>query len=916
MQLKFQVLDSDYFMNGQDPIIRLFGKTMEGKTVCAFVEGSRPYFYVQLVDVEGRNKEESMVKLTEFINTSFPGALIKTELVEKFLPIGYMEAKTKIVKLTLKEPSKVPHIRDELRTNNFVKEIFEADVLFKYRYMVDHGVSGMGWVSVEGDPSLTSTVKTKYKINVKKIESIDEEEDVEIKHMAIDIETASEREGLPDAARDKITMISMAFSPSHKENESLVFMVKHLEENADKSVKTFSSEREMLEGFIKTMDEFDPDTIIGYNINGFDIPYIIERYRQNRMKPLLGRCKIKSASHRKFGMINRSDVTGRVIVDAYEMIKANARIGLMKLKRYGLGDVSQELLGENKIDIAHSEITGYWNGTEEQIKKLIEYNRKDSVLALRLVLEKNLLDKSIELSKVSGILLQDTLSGGEASRVENLLLKEFNTRDYVIPCRPISEESQRRRVERETKALKGGIVLEPETGLHKECVVYMDFKSLYPSIYIAWNICPTTIIEKGTDTHGMETIKTPSGAEFVDKKIRVGIIPKIVQDLITERDIVKKEMDLENDGEKRRQLFAKQFALKIMANAFYGYTGYIRAKLYILDIANGITSCGRDLIRRTRDTVDSNTEHRVIYGDTDSVMVKTNTIDIDEAHNIGIMLEEHINNALDNIVKMKIECVFKTLIILTKKRYAGWSFEKHGGKWEDKLVMKGIETVRRDWCDLVSDTMYKVLEIILKEQDSKKAFDYVRVVLKNLQNNEVPIDNLIITKSVSKSLGTYKGIQPHVEVVKKMRMRNPTGAPGVGDRVGYVITQGLQLVSNRAEDPEYVKEKGLRIDSKYYIENQLIPPLERVFDAMGIEKSELLGAGKQMDLMSLFGKMGKKVKTKSKELSDPLGDIEGIICTKCQKTYKRPTLQGMCVECGGELIFYNGSGKSKFYSPS
>jgi len=912
MQLKFQVLDSDYFMNGQKPIIRIFGKTKEGKTVCAFVEGIKPYFYVQLADIEGKSKEESATDLAEFVNTSFPGLLIKAEIVEKFLPIGYLEEKTKIVKVTLKEPGKVPMVRDELRAKNFVKEVFEADVLFKYRYMADNGISGMGWVSVEGDPSTTTTVKTNYKINVKTITSVEEKEDAEIKHMAIDIETASEREGLPDATRDQITMISMAFSPTHKDNDSLVFMVKHLQENGDKTVKTFSSERDMLEEFIKVMNEFDPDTIIGYNINGFDLPYIIERYRQNRMKPTIGRCKTKAASNRKFGMISRSDVTGRVVVDAYEMIRANARVGLMKLKRYGLGDVSQELLGEDKVGIAHSEITEYWNGTEDQIKKLIEYNRKDSVLALRLVLEKNLLDKSIELSKVSGILLQDTLSGGEASRVENLLLKEFNIRDYVIPCRPIPEESQRRRVERETKALKGAIVLEPETGLHKECVVYMDFKSLYPSIYIAWNICPTTLVQENGVKSEVGTIKTPYGAEFVKNDVRVGIIPKIVQDLIIERDIVKKEMNSENDTEKRRQLYAKQFALKVMANAFYGYTGYIRAKLYVLDIANGITSCGRDLIQRTRDTVDNNTEHKVIYGDTDSVMVKTKTTDVDEAYKIGIMLEKHINDALENIVEMKIESVFKTLLILTKKRYAGWSFEKHGDEWEDKLVMKGIETVRRDWCDLVSDTLYRVLEIILKEQDSKKAFDYVRVVLKRLQNNEVPIDNLIITKSVSKSLGSYKGIQPHIEVVKKMRKRNPTGAPGVGDRVGYVITQGLQLVSNRAEDPEYVKEKGLRIDSKYYIENQLVPPLERVFEAMGIEKSELLGAGKQTDLMSLFGKKGKKSKTKSSD--DPLDSVEGIICTKCQKTYKRPSLKGTCTECGGEMAFYNGSEKSKFFN--
>jgi DNA polymerase I len=70
-----------------------------------------------------------------------------------------------------------------------------------------------------------------------------------------------------------------------------------------------------------------------------------------------------------------------------------------------------------------------------------------------------------------------------------------------------------------------------------------------------------------------------------------------------------------------------------------------------------------------------------------------------------------------------------------------------------------------------------------------------------------------------------------------MRRRSPASTPGVGDRVGFVIVQGLQLMSERAEDPEYIKQHNLKIDSKYYIESQLLPPLERVFEAIGIEAS-------------------------------------------------------------------------------
>jgi len=905
MEIKFQLLDCDYFMNGNRAVVRLFGKTEEGKTVCVFNDDAEPYFYAL---PSGTGKDGAQL-VADFLKKEFDSLVTKIENVQRFLPIGYQKEKTDMLKITLTDPSKVPSVREELRRKSFVKEIFEADILFKYRFMVDRNLRGMETVKAIGNPSTTTTVKTNHRITATKIEPSNDILTPELKYMSIDIEVVSGREGLPDARKDEIAMISMAFHPTHNGNESFVLLTKQIK-SEDKTVKTFVNEKEMLKEFLKIVDLFDPDVLIGYNINGFDFPYILERFRQCGVPCMLGRCVKKPATSRKFGMWYRNTATGRIIVDAYALIKESASKGLIRLKRYGLGDVSKVLLNEDKVDIAHSEIGKYWNGDEKKMEKLISYSRKDSILALKLVLEKNMLDKFIELSKVSGVLLQDVLSSGESIRLETLLLKRLNEADFVLPCRPPQGEISGRNIERETKALKGALVLEPETGFHASCVVYLDFKSMYPSIYISYNICPTTLLEKGSKEKGIDT---PYGIRFIPKDVRRGIIPQIVKQLITERDVVKKEMNAAKNENIRRELNAKQFALKIMANALYGYTGYTRAKLYVLDIANAITSCGRDLIQKTRDIVEEDKQYKVIYGDTDSIMVKTKTKDLDEAFKIGLELEEKINKELSGIVKMKIESIFKSLLILTKKRYAGWSFEKRGDEWEDKLIMKGIETVRRDWCDLVSDTLFRVLEIVLKEQDPKKAFEYVRGVLKKLQNNEIPIERLIITKSISKPIRSYKGIQPHVEVVKKMRKRSPGDAPGVGDRIGFVITQGLRLLSNRAEDPEYVKTHGLKIDSKYYIENQLIPPLERVFDSMGVDKSELLGVGRQTLLTTLFNKKKQKKGDKGKSLEIPLKSIDGIICEKCSKTYRRPPLIGKCDSCGGGILFYKGIEKSKYY---
>jgi len=471
----------------------------------------------------------------------------------------------------------------------------------------------------------------------------------------------------------------------------------------------------------------------------------------------------------------------------------------------------------------------------------------------------------------------------------------------VIPLKPSEEEILRRKEERLTKSLKGALVLEPKVGLHTKYTIYLDFKSMYPSIFISFNICPTTLCIRKKN---LKTIKTPYGTEFVSPEVRVGLIPKTVRKLIKERDRIKAEMKKVSDEKKKSLLNAKQIALKYMTNAFYGYTGYLRARIYVLDIANAITSCGRYFIRKTKELVESDKRFSVLYGDTDSVFVATNVKTPEEAFSIGEQLEKKINAGLEGKVKIKIEAVFKTLLILSKKRYAGLALERFNSELHEKVVMKGIETVRRDWCDLTGKTLSNVLSIILKEQNPKKALAYIRDVIGKLSRNEIPIEDLVITKGISKPLGSYKGVQPHVELVKKLRRRSPSEAPGIGDRVGFVIVSGPQLVSKRAEDPEYVKKHGLKIDSKYYVECQLLPPLERVFEAIGISKSQLVGFGKQLSLIEATKGKQKKV----------LNSVDGFICSKCYYVYRRPPLIGKCERCGGELLFYKGGITSRYFS--
>jgi DNA polymerase I len=885
MRVSFQVIDVDYVIVNSLPTIRIFGKTKEGQSICALYNGYLPYFYF----IPTKTKEE----IENILKKEFGGLIVKIEEVERYESIGYKENKTKMIRIYLTDPSKVPKVRDFITTRNLASKIFEADILFKYRFITDFNIFGMRWYSAEGKEIKTNGIKAERVFLVEKIEEEDYQLNAPFKVLSLDIETTA-KEGKPNPEKDRIILISLSFNPPYKGKDSLVLVAKSTKTNGDTQV--FRDEKSMLEELIKIIDSYDPDFVVGYNINSFDLPFLYVRFKENKIFPSLGRSNDKPLISKKLKEgTYRNHILGRVVVDIYEIVKELSEKGFIRLKRYSLDDVGKALVGEGKVEIRHSEIVKILEENDvDKMLRLIEYSRRDATLTLRIFSEKRLIEKYIELSKVCGLLLQDVLDEGEAARIESLLLREFNKRGFVLPNKPDNKEMLRRKEEREVRGFKGATVLEPKVGLYTTPIIYFDFKSMYPTIFINFNICPTTwVIDERENV-----IVSPYGTKFIKPEIRKGIIPQIVEFLINERDKVKEEMKKEKDEERRFLLDVRQYALKVVANAFYGYTGYIRGRVYVLDIANSITSYGRYFLETTKKLVEkANKDWEVIYGDTDSIMVKVKANNIEEAFKIGKEIERTINDSYQGKITAKIESVFKSFLIIAKKRYVGISIEKEGDKIKEKIIMKGIETVRKDWCGLTEKVLSKVLEFLLREGSIEKAMVYVREVIKSLEEGKVDIEDLIITKGISRRLHEYKGIQPHIELVKRMMKRSPEKAPMVGDRVDFVIVAGPELISKRAEDPEYVLEKGLKIDAKYYIENQILPPVERIFEAVGIKRSALLSNGRQISLTSISIQKDNNKKDK------PLSNFENFICQKCGRIYLSLPFSGKCYDCNNEILF-------------
>jgi len=876
----FQILDADYIYDNQNnPVVRLFGRDELGNSVCCLVPNFKPYFYIKI--------SGNLAEISQEIKNKFSEYVSDIEIVERYEPIGYQTSKKKMLKLIIKDPKTVPVIRDEIKKMNRVQEIYETDILFRNRFLIDNEIGGMQWVQANAivdcglrnaDPpcpnpkSEIRNPKSEYTFIANKLEKCNILKNSLLKYLAFDIECLLTEGGMPSPDKSPIIMISLAFEPSLKEYKTMVLVSKEVDsEYIEEDVITFSSEDEMLRFFFDLIKKYDPDVIIGYNSNEFDFPYIVERAKILNIDPNIGRDN-RFLYVKKIANRTQVSVTGRIVVDMLPLIRRG-----FSLKQYDLRTVAAQLLNLEKVDIAPKEMEEYWNSDGEKFKKFIDYARRDSELALKLLLDLKILDKYIALSKVSGALLQDILDGGQTGMVENLLLREFKKHNRLIPPKPASKESEERYEHRDE--LKGGAVIEPKRGL-LENVVILDYKSLYPTITISHNLCYTTVVTNDKEIIGIpikEIIKPPSGGKFVSANIFRGIVPKILEDLLNRRMETKKKMKTATE-EEYRILDAIQLALKILLNSIYGYSGYARARLYSLTLANAITSFGRENLLNTQKLIEDEIKNidgfdlEVVAGDTDSVFIKLsnqNGVSLDKAEIIGKSISEIVTKKLPKPMELEFEATAKRAIFIAKKRYALWKYEKKNDDWIDKIEVKGMETIRRDWCELTSKTLNKVLEIVLKEGSVENAIKHVQEVVNSIRNIEVQkdkdniIEDLIITRKYTKKADSYKNKQPHITVVEKLKKRGAP-LPSIGDRVPYVIIEGNNLLVERAEDPSYVKENKIPLDVDYYIKKQILPPVERILKEFGVEFEVLNYDESQKSIFEFKPHINKNIRKNSK----------------------------------------------------
>jgi DNA polymerase alpha subunit A len=189
----------------------------------------------------------------------------------------------------------------------------------------------------------------------------------------------------------------------------------------------------------------------------------------------------------------------------------------------------------------------------------------------------------------------------------------------------------------------------------------------------------------------------------VPKEQNLGILPKLIATLVSRRREVKKLMkDKHATHDQLASWDIKQLALKLTANSMYGCLGYTKSRFYARPLAMLTTYKGREILRSTKELAETNSL-RVIYGDTDSVMINTNMDNIQDALKVGNEFKRSVNERY-KLLEIDIDNVFRRLLLHAKKKYAAINMVQIDGKFVEKLEVKGLDMRRREYCQLSKDT--------------------------------------------------------------------------------------------------------------------------------------------------------------------------------------------------------------------
>jgi DNA polymerase elongation subunit (family B) len=827
-EIIFLPVDYDYFdFNGRN-YVKIIGRDDKNKRVC-LIDEFQAYFYAIFKQDTTEKKIKEIQEKVEKLKVKTESRETKVEKIE-LESKNFLSKPVKALKIFVTNYKDSHAIADKIGFEE-IEFRREYDIPLITKHIENSNLIPLTWRKISGELvedsefSGINNIDVDYCIKVEKIEKTETKESEKEKTtfspniLAFDIETDEYEIG-----KGEILMISL-YGNYEKGIVKKVLTWKN-QNNKDKPdyVQILKSEEDMLEAFVKEIKEISPDILVGYFSDGFDMPYLKARAEKLGVKLALGLDNSKPNFTR--GRVTSSSIFGIVHIDLFRFIET-VLSQYLQSETLGLNEVSKELLGEGKKDFDKSKRTGKIK--EHEWKDFFEYNMHDSYLTYKLT--EKLWPDMLEFSRIIEEPLWDITRSGMSQLVEDYILHNLNRFDEIAEKRPVHEDIETRR---ERQKYEGAFVLQPTPGLYEDVAMF-DFTSSYASIIVSFNLSKSTLLEK-KDKDSYEVELENKKTYFSKKK---GFMPELLEEIINLRKKYKKELKESPNPLKK----ARSNAFKLLANAYYGYNGFFGARYYCVEAAAAAAALARKYMKEVIEKTNKE-DYKVLYADTDSIAFLMNKKSKKEIFEFLTKL----NKELPGIMELELEDFYKRGLWVTKRTGDFGAKKKYALINEKgKLKIRGFETVRRDWCDLARELQSKVLELILKEGNHNSALELTKRIIKELKERKIERDKILITTQLKKPISEYKSITPHVIAAQKMK---EAGMPiDIGSSIEYFIAEvrsekEKKLVREKVKLPD---EKG-EYNIDYYLNHQLIPAVENIFDVFNINIKEILEGSKQTKL--------------------------------------------------------------------
>lgn len=704
-------------------------------------------------------------------------------------------------------------------------------------------------------------------------------------------------------------------------------------------LRLFNNEKTLLSCFCAMLRASDPDILIGHRLEKVYLDILVHRchYLNIPAFSCLGR-RVRKQWPDKFGKNHfamnqffiHELIAGRLVCDiANEMGQSLTP----KCQSWELSEMYKITCGKEHKSLDVNFANERYQEDTDTMNLALQENVTNAMITAEVSFRIQMLSLTKQLTNLAGNAWSQTLGGTRAGRNEYILLHEFARNSYIVPDKETRKMKEQRKQEQfhtsddlESTTLssskkakyQGGLVFEPEKGLHKNYVLVMDFNSLYPSIIQEFNICFTTVDRNPNDIDELPEIPSSDKAQ--------GVLPRLLATLVERRREVKKIMKNEKDPHKYAQCDIRQQALKLTANSMYGCLGYVNSRFYAKPLAMLVTNKGREILMNTRLLAES-MNLVVVYGDTDSVMIDTGCQSYEEAIKIGQNFKKLVNERY-KLLEIDIDNVFKRLLLHAKKKYAALNVTLNkDGSEHVVLEVKGLDMKRREYCPLSKEVSSHVLNTILSDKDPEislqEIYDYLEDIRSKMIKNEIRVDKYKINTKLSKDPTAYPGGKTMPAVQVALRMRKAGRLVKAGTVITYVITRNKNdLKSSTSLHPAerayalnevMAKDSGVVPDAEFYLEKQIFAPVERLLERIEgfnvTRLSEVLGLDSRKYLRR-YDENGGSGNNVLQPLETTISDMERfkdssnlqLSCPKCMASFPF----GGIVASNHYQVTYNG----------